>query len=78
MAFFKRYSGTQNLKLVRLERLVWVFIYGGLIALVLGYFVGGTDTETAVYLHTGGLIGVAIGVILIYVRSRLRADDENH
>ena len=77
MAFFKRYSGTQNVKLVRLERLVWVFIYGGLIALVLGYFVGSTDAETAVNFHLGGLLSVAVGVILIYVRSRLRADDEN-
>ncbi len=78
MAFFKRYSGTQNVKLVRLERLVWVFIYGGLIAAVLGYFLAGTDDDLAGTMGMAGLLGVAIGAVLIYVRSRLRADDEHH
>ena len=30
MAFFKKYNGTTNTKLVRMERLMWVLIYGGL------------------------------------------------
>ena len=76
MAFFKKYNGTTNTKLVRLERLVWVLIYGGLINCVLGYFVSATDESLAYTLGIAGLMAVVAGVVLIYTRSRLREGDE--
>ena len=71
MAFFKNYDGTTNTKLVRIERLVWVLIYGGLLSAVIGHFVAETDQVLANTLRILGLGAVVAGAVLIYVRSRL-------
>ena len=71
MTFFKKYSGTANTQLVRLERLVWTLIYAGLLAVVLGGFMAQRDDASAHWWLIGGAIVAAIGVVLIYVRSRL-------
>jgi uncharacterized membrane protein HdeD (DUF308 family) len=74
MAFFKKYNGTTNAKLVRMERLSWVMIYGGLLAVVLGIFMDQQGAQDAsLFYQLGGLV-VAGGVVLIYLRSRLRED----
>lgn len=75
MAFFKKYNGTNNTKLVRMERLSWVFIYGGLMTFVLGHFVSATDESLARILGVAGLVAVALGAVLIVLRSRLHSDD---
>jgi hypothetical protein len=74
MAFFKSYKGTTNRRLVRLERLIWTLIYGGLLALVLGYFVENTQGADGTALYAIGLLVAAMGVVLVYVRSRLREE----
>lgn len=71
MAFFKNYDGTTNAKLIRIERLVWVLIYGGLLSFVVGHFVAETDESLARVMGIAGMIAVAAGVALIYVRSRM-------
>lgn len=63
------------MKAKSVETWVWVLIYGGLLALCLGFFVlvrGGTLGWPLLVL--GGL-GVALGVILIAVRARMPADE---
>lgn len=56
-----------------IERLVWILIYGGLLAVSLGLFLrlGGADGHLlgTVLLVKGG-IAAAAGVVLIWVRSR--------
>lgn len=61
-----------NLK--RLQQLIWVFIYGGLLTLVLGLSVQRNDASLGftIALSGGGL--ALLGAVLIYVRSRLKAD----
>ena len=71
MSFFKKYNGSTNAKLIRLERMVWVLIYGGLLGIVLGHFVAETDQALAYSLAIGGGIAVVVGIVLIVVRSRL-------
>ena len=75
MAFFKRYNGTAHIGLMRLERLIWTLIYGGLLAVVLGVFMLRSGESSGSVLATVGGIVAAIGVLLIYVRSRLREED---
>ncbi|HQY76876.1 MAG TPA: hypothetical protein PLT54_09075 [Rhodoferax sp.] len=75
MAFFKKYNGTTNARLVRLERLIWVLIYGGLLSVVLAMFVEKTQAQDAGALYTGGALAVLAGAILIYVRSRMREEN---
>ncbi|MEF7617309.1 hypothetical protein V4F39_25585 [Aquincola sp. MAHUQ-54] len=51
-----------------LETLVWVLIYGGIIAASLGFFVA--DAVLGGLMQLGGAVAVAAGVLLIWVRSR--------
>lgn len=70
--------------LLWIERLVWVFVYGGLLVFVLGLAVmqfgpqslggqgdGPTDAEIMAYILMGkGAIAVLAGMLLIWIRSR--------
>ncbi|HZY18538.1 MAG TPA: hypothetical protein VFE82_08650 [Ramlibacter sp.] len=54
------------------ERLVWILIYGGLFGVVLGIATGGAHLVAGWSLGVLGGIAVAAGLVLIWVRSRLR------
>jgi len=58
--------------LLWVQRLVWIYIYGGLLAVVLGIFLSRTDVALAHVIQSVGVVFVVIGVVLIYVRSRLK------
>ena len=60
--------------LQRLQKLIWVLIYGGLLTLVLGIATARTDEATGWVLVVGGGVVAAVGVVLIAVRARLQAD----
>ncbi len=71
MSFFKKYNGTTNARLARMETLIWVLIYGGLLAVLIGWFMlQGGDNGGDWLMAAGGAVAVA-GVILIFIRSRL-------
>ena len=74
MSFFKKYSGTNHVGLMRLETLVWVLIYGGLLTLVVGLFMSRNQEGSGFEMMVGGATLAAIGAGLIYVRSRLREE----
>jgi hypothetical protein len=75
MTFFKKYSGTTNVKLVRLERSIWVLIYGGLLAITLGAFIESSQGQDGTDFYIGGAVAVLVGVVMIYLRSRLREEN---
>lgn len=58
--------------LMWIQRLVWIYIYGGLLSVVLSLFVGRSDTSTATGMQIVGGIFIALGIVLIWVRSRLK------
>ena len=62
--------------LQRLQKLIWVLIYGGLLTLVLGIATARTDAATGWVLMVGGGVVAAAGVVLIAVRARLKADPQ--
>ena len=75
MSYFKPSPATQSSKaVVRLQALTWVLIYGGLLTLVLGLWVTPADDDTGWLLTAGGGLAAALGVVLIYVRSRIKDD----
>jgi len=74
MSFFKKYNGTAHVGLMRLETLIWVLIYGGLLTLVLGGFLTRDQDGSGVGVMIAGGLLVLIGVILLVVRSRLREE----
>lgn len=74
MSFFKKYNGTSNRRLARMETLIWVFIYGGLLSVVVSLFMSDDGQELAMVLRIGGGIAVAAGVALVVIRSRMREE----
>jgi len=58
--------------IVLVERLIWIFIYAGLFAIILGIASGGVHRIAGWSLGVLGGIAVATGIVLIVVRSRLR------
>ena len=53
------------------ERLAWIFLYGGLLVLILGVFVAREATVLGSAIEITGSIAAAAGVLLIWIRSRM-------
>ena len=58
--------------LTRLQWLVWIAIYGGLLVISVASFLGPDESTTATAMYVVGGVLVAAGIVLIYIRSRLR------
>ncbi len=71
MGFFKESRDTSPRKIARLQMLIWILIYSGLLTLVLGLSVQRSTAGLGWGLVVAGAVVTAIGVVLIYVRSRL-------
>jgi vacuolar-type H+-ATPase subunit I/STV1 len=71
MSFFKKYNGTMNTRLARLEKLIWMLIYGGLLSALVGWFMVDRGDALGQWLMGIGVAVAALGVVLIVVRSRL-------
>ncbi len=72
MGFFKESGATTSSKAIaRLQQLIWVLVYGGLLTLVLGLSVQRSDDALGWSMVVGGGVVAALGFALIYVRSRL-------
>ncbi|HSW04747.1 hypothetical protein [Aquabacterium sp.] len=57
----------------RIERWVWILIYGGLLVLVLGVAVEDLNFALGWSMVTGGGGAAVAGVVLIFIRSRMKA-----
>ena len=71
MSFFKKYNGTTNRRLVRLERMTWTLIYGGLLSVLLGFSLQKAEVSYAGAFMVGGSAAAFLGVLLILFRARL-------
>ena len=75
MGFYKPGANhSTDPKMARLHKIIWMLIFGGLLTVILGTFVGKTDDSVGwIMVLVGGVLTV-IGAVLIYVRSKLTAD----
>lgn len=55
-----------------LEKWIWILIYGGLFLLILGIATGRTEEGLGWSMAVPGVVIALVGVVLIYVRSRLK------
>ena len=55
----------------RVENWIWVLIYGGLLALVIGWFVTPGNAALGGSLMVAGAVLVVVGALLVWVRSRM-------
>lgn len=65
---------TTRKSLDRLQALIWVLIYGGLLLLVLGVATERNSDAAGWPLVVFGGVAAVAGFVLIYVRSRLEED----
>jgi hypothetical protein len=63
------------MKTSTIDTLIWVLIYGGLLAVGLGLYVQRTDSTLGTTVVAVGGVVAAIGFALIYVRSRMKDDN---
>jgi len=72
VSFFKPSADpVSNKNVKRLQSLIWVLIYGGLLTLVLGLSMERLDDAIGWSMVVIGGIIAAAGFVLIYVRSRI-------
>lgn len=74
MGLFKVSDRTPPKTIARLQALIWVLIYGGLLTLVLGLSTRHFDGPLGWRLVVAGATVAVVGVVLIFVRSRLKSD----
>ena len=65
---------TDPVKPKRLEKWIWLLIYGGMFAVVLGIFTQREAENTGWTMIVLGVIAAVIGVALIFVRARMKPD----
>lgn len=66
--------GATDMKPATVETLVWVLMYGGLLGVGLGLALQRTEPAFGWTLIVGGGVLAVAGVVLIYVRSRMKDD----
>ena len=71
MALTKSKTKTKTMNTAAIDKLVWVLIYGGLLAVCLGVFVLRSDAGLGWAVIVAGALAVAVGVVLVWVRSRM-------
>jgi len=71
MSLIKSHYKVDNPRFKRIQRWVWICIYGGLLLLTLSHFVQAMDAVLAGWAFWLGLPLVVLGCVLIYVRSRM-------
>lgn len=62
-------------QLQKLQALIWVLIFGGLLSVVYGLAIKPYEWHAAVLLIIGGALAAALGAVLILVRARMKPDD---
>jgi hypothetical protein len=62
------------MKTSTLDTLIWVLIYGGLLSVGLGLSVARSDDALGWTIVSGGGITAAVGVLLVFVRARMKDD----
>ena len=65
-------ASTHHIK--QIQNLIWVLIYGGLLAVVVGLSIQRFDAALGWSLAAVGVLIALVGLVLIFVRARLTED----
>jgi formate hydrogenlyase subunit 3/multisubunit Na+/H+ antiporter MnhD subunit len=56
------------------EKLVWIYVYAGMILLGLGLAVQRSDPAVGWTIAAIGSVSIVIGIVLVWVRSRMKRE----
>ena len=74
MGFYKPGANhAQDPKMARLHKIIWSLIFGGLLTVIIGIFVGKTDNAIGWTMIAVGSVMTLVGAALVYVRSTIVA-----
>jgi hypothetical protein len=59
------------------DKLIWVLIYGGLLALSLGVFVAQRHDTLGLAIGAVGMVGAVSGAVLVAVRARMKTPSDD-
>ena len=62
----------------KIETLVWLLIYSGMLIAALGLFLRASEPIAGLVLIVAGLVDAAAGVLLIWLRSRMTTDSKEN
>ena len=62
---------TTPLRIKRIEKITWLLIYGGLFSMLAGAIFHDVSSPTGKTLLVLGSVVAAVGVVLVYVRSKM-------
>ena len=62
--------------MARLHKIIWMLIFGGLLTIIVGIFVGKIDTTIGWMTVAAGSVIAVIGAVLIYVRSTMSGESK--
>jgi len=62
------------MKIETIDKLIWAFLYGGLLSVGLGVSVGRGNDIVGWSIAGAGAVAAGIGAVLVYVRSRMKDD----
>ena len=60
------------MKTATVDKLIWTLVYGGLIAVALGWSVQRTDDALGWTILVSGAVATVIGIALVAVRARIK------
>ena len=58
----------------KIDKWVWILIYLGMFAVALGLATQAADPALGWTLACSGVVAIAVGILLIWLRSRIRTD----
>jgi hypothetical protein len=63
---------SSQIAVTRIEWLIWILVYGGLLTFVVSLFLPPQDDELALWMTACGLAVAAAGFACVYIRSKMK------
>ncbi len=63
---------SSQIAVTRIEWLIWILAYGGLLTFVVSLFLPPQEDTLATWMAVGGLVVAAAGFVCVYIRSKMK------